>query len=227
MSAVGLSDIDDEDLSNEDDKETPVGLAPGSANEELDEMQNDGGSQHKKPDDQIQSTGSQVLPSTILELETPVQIFQLYEHTTGQTNLYSVQQRQPTNIKASEIIQFISITIYMSIIQLPSTGLYWNFIIGHPVASSIKRFIHFYNNEEIIERVNLHVTAYSRLDYFSSKFEKYYLTIFFHFIDMAVVNSWLLATRTGKFDMTLLDIKVAIADALCRSGPSPKLNKVE
>nr|CAH7744540.1 unnamed protein product [Callosobruchus chinensis] len=56
--------------------------------------------------------------------------------------------------------------------------------------------------------------------------KKYYLRIFFHFIDMVVVNSWLLARRAEKFDMPLLDTKLAIADSLCKAGQLAKLNKV-
>lgn len=56
--------------------------------------------------------------------------------------------------------------------------------------------------------------------------KKYYLRIFFHFIDLVAVNSWLLGRRAGKCDMPLLDTKLAIADALCKAGQSAKLNKV-
>nr|CAH7744541.1 unnamed protein product [Callosobruchus chinensis] len=208
MSAVRLPDIEseDSDLSDEDDKDPSIMLAPDSDYdyEELDEVLNrceqtvisetDSSDDNiplsvmrdalrkqkkqrphwiegnlRKPDDQIQFTGSQDLPSTILELETPLQFFKflfpdsLIEYITEQTNLYSVQQRpnKPANIKVHEITQFIGITIYMSIIQLPSTRLYWNSTIGHPAVSSvmscnrfeeIKRFLHFNNNENIIER---------------------------------------------------------------------------
>nr|CAH7721049.1 unnamed protein product [Callosobruchus chinensis] len=43
---------------------------------------------------------------------------------------------------------------------------------------------------------------------------------------MAVVNCRLLARRAEKFDMPLLDTKVAIADALCKARQSAQLNKV-
>nr|CAI5841813.1 unnamed protein product [Callosobruchus analis] len=55
---------------------------------------------------------------------------------------------------------------------------------------------------------------------------KYYLRIFFHFIYMVMVNSWLLARRAGRFDMPLLDTKLAIAYALCKIGQLARLNKV-
>nr|CAH7765504.1 unnamed protein product [Callosobruchus chinensis] len=42
---------------------------------------------------------------------------------------------------------------------------------------------------------------------------------------MAVVNCRLLDRRAGKFDMPLLDTKVAIADALCKARQSAELNK--
>ncbi|KAG5873608.1 hypothetical protein JTB14_007382 [Gonioctena quinquepunctata] len=55
---------------------------------------------------------------------------------------------------------------------------------------------------------------------------KYYLRIFLHFIDMMVVNCWLLARRAKKFDMPLLDTKLAIADAFCKAGIPARKNKV-
>nr|CAH7768690.1 unnamed protein product [Callosobruchus chinensis] len=42
---------------------------------------------------------------------------------------------------------------------------------------------------------------------------------------MAVVNCRLLARRAGKFDMPLLDPKVAIADALCKASPTEQSGK--
>ncbi|CAH1983893.1 unnamed protein product [Acanthoscelides obtectus] len=62
----------------------------------------------------------------------------------------------------------------------------------------------------------------SMLGYYRIKIrsKKWYLRIFFHFIDMCVVNSSLLWRRHNKLHMSLADFKVAIADALCNSGKS-------
>ncbi|CAH1991171.1 unnamed protein product [Acanthoscelides obtectus] len=62
----------------------------------------------------------------------------------------------------------------------------------------------------------------SMLGYYRIKIrsKKWYLRIFFHFIDMCVVNSWLLWRTQNEFYMPLADFKVAIADALCISGKS-------
>nr|CAI5819388.1 unnamed protein product [Callosobruchus analis] len=142
MSAVRLPDIEsgDLDLSDEDDNNPPIILAPDSDYEELDEVQNrdeqtviseTGSSDDNIPlsvireklpkqkkqrphwtegnliksDDQIQFTGSQDLPSTILELDSPHQFFKflfpdsLIEYITEQSNFIqcnNVQIGQPT-----------------------------------------------------------------------------------------------------------------------------------
>lgn len=41
---------------------------------------------------------------------------------------------------------------------------------------------------------------------------------FFHLIDLACVNSWLLWRRNNSYYMPLVDFKVAVADALCKAG---------
>lgn len=48
--------------------------------------------------------------------------------------------------------------------------------------------------------------------------KKWYLRIFFHLIDLACVNSWLLWRRNNSYYMPLVDFKVAVADALCKAG---------
>ena len=120
---------------------------------------------------QLETTflGSEDLPYNIRELETPLQFFKflfpdsIIKYITEQTNIYALQCRpyRPAHIKQFEIEQFIGISIYTSIIQLPATRQYWNVNIGHTLVNSvmncnrfeeIKRFLHFNNNDEIIER---------------------------------------------------------------------------
>nr|CAI5867048.1 unnamed protein product [Callosobruchus analis] len=115
MSAVRLPDIESEDLdlSDEDDNNPPIILAPDSDYEELDEVQNrdeqtvisETGSSDDNIPLSIQFTGSQDLPSTILELDSPHQFFKflfpdsLIEYITEQSNFIrcnNVQIDQPT-----------------------------------------------------------------------------------------------------------------------------------
>ncbi|XP_049809183.1 piggyBac transposable element-derived protein 3-like [Schistocerca nitens] len=50
--------------------------------------------------------------------------------------------------------------------------------------------------------------------------KKWYLNIFFHLVDLACVNSWLLWRRRNMDYMPLVDFKVAVAEALCKTGKS-------
>jgi hypothetical protein len=48
--------------------------------------------------------------------------------------------------------------------------------------------------------------------------EKWSLIIFFHLLDLAYINSWLLYRRNSTDYMSLVDFKVPVADALCKAG---------
>nr|CAH7726963.1 unnamed protein product [Callosobruchus chinensis] len=67
----------------------------------------------------------------------------------------------------------------------------------------------------------------SMLGYYRIKIrsKKWYLRIFFHLLDMCVVNSWLLWRKQSDIYMPLADFKVAIADALCNTRKSTLTRK--
>lgn len=52
--------------------------------------------------------------------------------------------------------------------------------------------------------------------------KKWYKKIFFHMIDMCVVNAWILWRRKSEQYMALFDFKLAIAEHLCKVGKSKK-----
>ncbi|XP_053945112.1 piggyBac transposable element-derived protein 4-like [Anastrepha ludens] len=110
--------------------------------------------------------GDSNLPDFIEELETPADMFNfifnddLMNFIVEQSNLIALQMdiNKPANITRNEIDQFIGITIYMSLIKLPSSRHYWNTFIGQEFVrnamtcnrwQNIKRFLHFNNNENI------------------------------------------------------------------------------
>ena len=107
------------------------------------------------------------MPMDLMLLSTPIQYFkffmtgEIFEHILHQSTLYSVQQcsSKAFNAKVEELEQFIGISLYMSIIQLPSTRHYWSSLLGHPVVSEvmscnrweeIKRCIHFNYNTTFV-----------------------------------------------------------------------------
>ncbi|CAF88338.1 unnamed protein product [Tetraodon nigroviridis] len=62
--------------------------------------------------------------------------------------------------------------------------------------------------------------------------KKYYQRLFFHFVDMAIVNSWLLYRRDCESlgvpeirQKDLLDFRASVAQALCMEGKDPKKKK--
>ncbi|XP_049764371.1 piggyBac transposable element-derived protein 4-like [Schistocerca cancellata] len=50
--------------------------------------------------------------------------------------------------------------------------------------------------------------------------KKWYLKIFFHLVDLACVNNWLLWRRRNTDYTPIVDFKVAVAEALCKTGKS-------
>ena len=58
------------------------------------------------------------------------------------------------------------------------------------------------------------------LDYIVLKYEKkWYHRLFFHLVDMTLINAWLLYRRkTDSIVMSLHEFKASVAQALCRSG---------
>lgn len=50
--------------------------------------------------------------------------------------------------------------------------------------------------------------------------KKWYLKIFFHLVDLACVNSWILWRRNNEEYLPLAEYKIAVADALCKAGKS-------
>lgn len=80
---------------------------------------------------------------------------------TEQSNLKSIQDNinKPAMITKEEIEKFIGIIIFMSCVKLPSTRKYWSKEVGQSQVyeimtcnkfESIKRFLHFNNNETFV-----------------------------------------------------------------------------
>nr|CAI5854912.1 unnamed protein product [Callosobruchus analis] len=165
MSAVRLPDIESEvpDLSNEDDNNPPIILAPESDYEELDEVQNRG-EQTVTPETESSDDN---IPLSVMREKLRKQEKQRPHWTEG--NL----------IKSDSEIQFTGSQDLPSIIlDLDSPPQFFKFLFPDGR-------VHYRT-----------VQLYSVQDSF------------------------------GKFDMPLLDTKLAIADALCKTGQLTRLNKV-
>lgn len=50
--------------------------------------------------------------------------------------------------------------------------------------------------------------------------KKWYLRLFFHMLDLTVVNAWLLFRRKKQAKLPLLEFKAAVSEGLCRAGKS-------
>ncbi|KAJ8957329.1 hypothetical protein NQ314_006579 [Rhamnusium bicolor] len=88
-----------------------------------------------------------------------------------ETNLFSIQKdpNKPLNITATEIRQYIGVTIYMSLVHLPNVRSFWSEELGFDKVKNtitcnryekIRQFLHFNNNETMIPRNN---PGYDRL----------------------------------------------------------------
>ncbi|KAJ8928565.1 hypothetical protein NQ314_018869 [Rhamnusium bicolor] len=106
------------------------------------------------------------MPEEILSLRTPYQFAKYFftdnflDHIVEQTILYSVQQRpeKPVYTDRAEIESFFSTLIWMSMMNLPRSRLYWNLKFRFTQIAEqlsvnrweeIKRFIHFNNNNNM------------------------------------------------------------------------------
>ncbi|XP_042142983.1 piggyBac transposable element-derived protein 3-like [Ixodes scapularis] len=111
----------------------------------------------------VKFSGDTTLPREVTELDTPLQYFKYFitpeivDHIVDQTNLYSVQcePNKPVCVTGAELEQFFGTILYMSIVKLPATRLYWNSHIGQHAISGIlscnrweelKRFLHVNDN---------------------------------------------------------------------------------
>ena len=77
----------------------------------------------------------------------------------------------------------------------------------------------------IVKQYNKHMGGVDLLDSLLGlyktrmKSKKWYHKIFFHLMDMTVINAWLLYRRCrNDNNIRLLDFKISVAEALCRSG---------
>mgnify|MGYP000336018700 CR=1 FL=1 len=118
-------------------------------------------------DDEIKFINMMEMPMELMQLSSPVQYFKFFmtkeilESTLFQTRLYSVQccSTKPYRGTVEDLEQFIGMSLFMSIINLPATRHYWSQCLGHPAISEvmscnkweeIKRFIHFNDNETYV-----------------------------------------------------------------------------
>ncbi|CAG9570868.1 unnamed protein product [Danaus chrysippus] len=117
----------------------------------------------------FQFTGNTDLPDTIKQLDSPADVFRflftadIIHFITEQSNLKSIQENinNPAMITTEDIEKFIGIVIFMSCVKLPATRKYWSKEVGQTQVyeimtcnrfESIKRFLHFNNNENFVPR---------------------------------------------------------------------------
>lgn len=90
------------------------------------------------------------------------------------------------------------------------------------------------NCPNIIKEYNKHMGGVDLIDSFigrhkiTMKSKKWYMRIFFHLIDITVVNSWILYRKVcklnGEVPKTLPDYRIELAESLCRCDSSISLN---
>lgn len=90
-------------------------------------------------------SGSDTLPTEVLDLDTPFSCFRylfpsdIIQNIIEQTNLYSIQSRPEKYVAVaeSEVESFTGISLCMSIVKLPSARHYWGTLIGHHLISDV------------------------------------------------------------------------------------------
>ncbi|CAK1594462.1 unnamed protein product [Parnassius mnemosyne] len=95
---------------------------------------------------QLRFLGNENLPTNVLELDTPIQIFlslfskDLIDFIATQTNLYIVQKDPNNNFRVSttDIQQFIGIVYIMSLVQLPRVTHHWSSTICKTCLANIR-----------------------------------------------------------------------------------------
>lgn len=109
------------------------------------------------------------LPTNIQVLNTPLQYFnylfpdEIFKIMANESSIYSIHCRpeKPISTSLDELQQFVGITLYMCIMQLPSTRDYWCLSNDHPKISDVmsfdrceelKRFLHFSQSNTFISR---------------------------------------------------------------------------
>uniref|UniRef100_A0A6P7H0L1 Uncharacterized protein LOC114348845 n=1 Tax=Diabrotica virgifera virgifera TaxID=50390 RepID=A0A6P7H0L1_DIAVI len=117
-------------------------------------------------------SGVTELPECTLELETPADFFlflfpkELISMIVEQSNIKALQDNinKPANISENEMEQFIGTVIFMSLVKLPSSRLYWSATVGQPQVFEsmtcnrweiIKKNLHFSDNSNSVPK-NLH-----------------------------------------------------------------------
>lgn len=89
---------------------------------------------------------------------------------------------------------------------------------------------------QIVRNYNQHMGGVDLLDSFLGKYKikmrtkKWYLRLFYHFLDIATINSWLLYRRVGEMrqratPLKLKDFKFEVAKSLCMCGSSMNKRK--
>lgn len=112
----------------------------------------------------IKFKGSEELPSSVMELQSPYQFFNyfftnsLLEKIFTESTRYAVQKQpeRPETFTVGDIRKYLGILIFMSVFHYPSTRSYWSNKFGfNPIkeAMSVNKFekmrklLHFNNND--------------------------------------------------------------------------------
>lgn len=114
-----------------------------------------------------------------------------------------------------------------------TVNLLSKFVSAHPI-STVKRYDktklqHIdIDCPNIIKQYNMHMGGVDLTDSLIGRYRikiksrKWYMRIFYHLIDITVVNSWLLYKKISsvrkEIPMSLCDFRIDIAESLCRSG---------
>lgn len=91
----------------------------------------------------------------------------------------------------------------------------------------------------IIKQYNRHMGGVDLLDSLIGRYKismrsrKWYMRLFYHLIDVTIINAWLLYKKSCNSNMKLVDFRLDIAQTLCISGTNstkrgrPSLSQVE
>lgn len=157
--------------------------------------------------------GSTSLPDHIKEFSTPIQIFcyffskELIDLVVRETNRCALSQdiNSQFSVNIDDIYHYIGIHLYMSIYRYPNLESYWGKNAFEPVRNtmtfkrfkSIKKYLSFRDENERVH----HMAGVDLMDglmgryHVRAKTRDAMIRLFYHFIDMAATNAYLLYRR--------------------------------
>lgn len=154
--------------------------------EDEDDEDDDQPTPHAKRPSEEKTSTARLTTWKMVDLNNPAlpeyQHSQVIKHITCQTNLYATQKDANTAFVATEeeVLNFVAVSIYMGIAQLPSSDDYWTMDTSRvsqvaDVMSSkrlrlMKRLVHFNDNTQIPPAVERFIKVHPLFSFLNSAF---------------------------------------------------------